>query len=192
MILTRDAILAEWEAGHLAFSPDIERRQVSLSSIDLRLGTIFTRLLPRSGTVIQPARRFDPTGLVETEDLSEVVVLGRRPTFRLEPGQFWLGFTHEEIAIPGHLVGNVQGRSSLARAGLAIHVTAPHIHPGFTGQITLELFNHGPWELELYPAEDLVCQLILFRAEPPVSDEVADALSTYRGQRVPFPPRTEG
>jgi len=29
-----------------------------------------------------------------------------------------------------------------------------HIHPAWSGQITLELYNRGPWPLELVPGED--------------------------------------
>ena len=78
---------------------------------------------------------------------------------------------------------------SLARAGLAVHITAPHIHPGFSGRITLELYNHGPWTLEFVPGEDLVCQLILYKVTSPVDKPATEALSTYARQKTPFPRR---
>lgn len=118
--------------------------------------------------------------------------LGRPLTFKLGPGEFRLAFTLEKIAVPPDLVANVQGKSSLARAGLAVHLTAPHIHPAWSGQITLELYNHGPWELEFVPGEDLICQVVFYRAKKPVPRRIADALSTYVGQPTPFPPRRKG
>jgi deoxycytidine triphosphate deaminase len=30
---------------------------------------------------------------------------------------------------------------------LTAHITAPIIHAGFSGKITLEIVNHGPFEL---------------------------------------------
>jgi dCTP deaminase len=127
--------------------------------------------------------------LVETQDFSQIPVLGSPPTFKLPSREFRLAFTLEEVSLPPGLAANVQGKSSLARAGLAIHITAPHVHPGWAGNITLELYNHGPWELELVPGEDLVCQLILFKVTSPVPKAAVDALSTYVRQTTPFPKR---
>lgn len=189
MILSHRDLLKAWRSGRIRFGPDIAESQVGLSSIDLRLGGVITRLLDSRGIVVQPARGFDPTNLVETQDFSGIKVLGGTPQFRLEPREFRLAMTHEEITLPRDLAANVQGKSSLARAGLAVHITAPHIHPAWSGRITLELYNHGPWPLELYPCEDLVCQLILYKVSSPVPQRVADALSTYVRQRTPFPKR---
>ena len=189
MILSHRDLLAAWRKRRIRFNPDITEQQIGLSSIDLRLGTVITRLKPGQGIVVQPARGFDPTDLVETTDFSTVAILGTTPTFRLPPGEFRLALTHEEVALPPNLAANVQGRSSLARAGLAVHITAPHIHPAWSGRITLELYNHGPWPLELMPGEDVVCQLILYRVTSPVPKAVADALSTYVRQGTPFPRR---
>ncbi|MBI4306975.1 MAG: dCTP deaminase, partial [Chloroflexi bacterium] len=41
------------------------------------------------------------------------------------------------------------GKSGLARLGLSVHFTAPKIDPGFSGRIRLEMFNSGPFVLEL-------------------------------------------
>lgn len=163
-----------------------------LSSIDLRLGNVFARLKPREGLIVQPARGFDPTDHIEIERPTEGGFLTGGPVFRLPPGQFRLAFTLESVTLPPGLAANVQGKSSLARSGLAVHITAPHIHPGWSGNITLELYNHGPWTLELVPGEDLVCQLILYKVTSPVPKAVADALSTYVRQPTPFPRRQPG
>jgi len=189
LILSHKDLVKAWRTKRIRFTPNIDEGQIGLSSIDLRLGKVITRLRPSSGLIVQPARRFDPTGLVETQDFSTISVLGDNPTFRLGPQEFRLALTLEGITLPPDLAANVQGKSSLARAGLAVHITAPHIHPAWSGQITLELYNHGPWPLELVPGEDLVCQLILYRVTSAVPQRVADALSTYVRQTTPFPRR---
>lgn len=189
MILAYDDLIREWKRKRLRFSPDIGLNQIGLSSIDLRLGWAFTRLKTKPGVVIQPARGFDPTDLVEHQDFTHVEVLGSPPTFRLRPGEFRLALTLEEISVPNNLAANVQGKSSIARSGLAVHITAPHIHPAFTGRITLELYNHGPWELELFPGEDRICQVIYYRVTTPVPNRIAAALSSYMRQPTPFPVR---
>jgi dCTP deaminase len=86
-------------------------------------------------------------------------------SFVLPPGKFALGITHEWIELPrrSKIAARVEGRSTLARLGLAIHMTAPIIHAGFEGRIVLEMYNFGPYPLRLRPREFAVCQLIFER-----------------------------
>ena len=59
----------------------------------------------------------------------------------IRPREFLLGSTRETVHIPNDLLARVEGKSSWARRGLMVHVTAGFIDPGFRGQITLELYN---------------------------------------------------
>ena len=43
----------------------------------------------------------------------------------------------------------VEGKSSLSRIGLSVHITAPTIHSGFNGRIRLEIVNHGHLPIRL-------------------------------------------
>ena len=49
------------------------------------------------------------------------------------------------------MVGWLDGRSSLARLGLMIHMTSHRIDPGWNGNIVLEIFNAGNLTLVLTP-----------------------------------------
>ena len=53
--------------------------------------------------------------------------------------------------MPDNIVGWLDGRSSLARLGLMVHVTAHRIDPGWSGQIVLEFYNSGKLPLALRP-----------------------------------------
>lgn len=53
--------------------------------------------------------------------------------------------------MPANIVGWLDGRSSLARLGLMVHVTAHRIDPGWEGKIVLEFFNAGKLPLALRP-----------------------------------------
>ena len=64
-------------------------------------------------------------------------------------GQVIIGRTLEVFGLPEHLAGRIEGKSSLARLGLAVHITAPTIQAGFRGSLVLEMYNAGPWTLEL-------------------------------------------
>ena len=59
----------------------------------------------------------------------------------LDPNEFILGSTNEGMTIPTNIAARFEGKSSLGRIGLAAHVTAGFIDPGFSGDITLEIKN---------------------------------------------------
>jgi dCTP deaminase len=85
---------------------------------------------------------------------------------------FILGWTWEKIYIPhtSRLCARVEGKSSLGRMGLGVHVTAPTIHSGFGynkndpndhgAHLRLEIWNVGPLPIELIRGMR-ICQLIL-------------------------------
>ena len=72
----------------------------------------------------------------------------------IEPGGFALAQTLETVTMPNDLMGLVEGRSSLARVGLSVHLTAPKIDPGFGGMIALEIANAGPATVRLESQKD--------------------------------------
>ena len=72
-------------------------------------------------------------------------------SYVLYPGEFCLGCTAETIEIPKTLVGWLDGRSTLARFGLLVHVTAHRVDPGWNGKVVLEFYNAGAWPLRLQP-----------------------------------------
>jgi dCTP deaminase len=81
--------------------------------------------------------------------------------YTLVPAAFLLAWTRERIALPitSRLAARVEGKSSLARLGLGVHLTAPTIHAGFAGRIQLEIVNFGPHEIILNVGMP-ICQLI--------------------------------
>lgn len=72
-----------------------------------------------------------------------------------------MAWTKERVSLHLHakIAARVEGKSSLARLGIGVHVTAPTIHAGFKGQIRLEMINHGRIPLRLRPGMK-ICQLI--------------------------------
>ncbi len=84
----------------------------------------------------------------------------------LRPGEFALARTKETVGIPPHLVARVEGKSSWARRGLLVHITAGFIDPGFYGTITLELCNVSARPLEL-PIGCAIAQLSILELDTP-------------------------
>ncbi|ADK79293.1 dCTP deaminase [Sediminispirochaeta smaragdinae] len=73
----------------------------------------------------------------------------------LEPGRLYLGRTIEYTETH-HAVPMLEGRSSVGRLGLFIHVTAGFGDVGFRGYWTLEIFCVQP--IVIYPAVE-ICQI---------------------------------
>jgi hypothetical protein len=71
-----------------------------------------------------------------------------------------LGRTYEEFSIPTSCAGKIEGRSSFARMGLAVHCSADFINPGWRGHMPLQLINHGAHTIRLFPYIP-ICQLVL-------------------------------
>ncbi|MGB9024191.1 MAG: dCTP deaminase, partial [Candidatus Bathyarchaeia archaeon] len=69
----------------------------------------------------------------------------------IQPDDFAIAPLLERVRFPPDLMGRLDGRSSLGRLGIVVHVTAGGIDPGFSGQITCELSNLGKVPVRLYP-----------------------------------------
>jgi dCTP deaminase len=95
-----------------------------------------------------------------------------------------LAITRERVhlKIGARLAARIEGRSSLARIGLSVHLTAPTIHSGWNGPITLEMINYSPFTLKLIPNKTLLCQLIIERLE---SDPSGEIRTSFQGHTDP-------
>jgi dCTP deaminase len=73
----------------------------------------------------------------------------------LSPSQLYLGRTVERT-VTHNLVPQIEGRSSIGRLGLFVHVTAGFGDVGFAGYWTLEMFAVQP--VRIYPGVP-ICQI---------------------------------
>jgi dCTP deaminase len=186
LLLSKPDILAYLRDGRLRFDPPVTEDRVAQVSVDLKLGRKFT-------TFKQPPS-YLPCINVERSlwDSADLWEHREEDTFRLAPGGFVLAQTLEQVYIPPDLVGFVEGRSSWARLGVTIHVTAPKIDPGFNATITLEMANFGKIPVELRAGVDQPAQLMFFKLSTPVPEEDLYGVSerdTFQGQTEPIPRR---
>ncbi len=84
----------------------------------------------------------------------------------LSPNQVYLGRTVEHTETH-NLVPMIEGRSSLGRLGLFVHVTAGSGDVGFKGYWTLEMFAIQP--IRIYPGIQ-ICQIIYHTLEGSVCE----------------------
>ena len=190
MILSKGEIMRAIEQGSIGIAPAPEGRQYSASSLDLRLGDKFFRWSQERMDSMTRAgldNTVDPSQMSYTT-LAELFLVpagvDREGCYVIRSWDFVLGITHEWVTLPleSGIAARVEGRSSLARMGLAVHLTAPTIHAGWDGKITLEMVNLGDWPLKLRPRELRICQLIFERVGEP--DDSAEP-SHFQGQQSP-------
>jgi dCTP deaminase len=164
MILCDAEIRAALRNGQIIIDPQPPDGYITTSAIDLRLGgREFRRWKVPGGA----GARFDiePSAPGDYHDLAqryqEDVTWESDGSILLPPGDFILAQTEERVVLrpESRVAARVEGRSRLARFGLTIHLTAPTIHAGFRGRITLEITNQGPLTLRLRPGAR-ICQLI--------------------------------
>ena len=106
--------------------------------------------------------------------------------FIIHPNEFALATTAEYVKLPDDIVARVEGRSSIGRLGVTMHVTAGFIDPGFEGNITLEISNIGAMPVALYPGQR-VCQIVFETMTTPSELPYGhpDRNSKYMGQTKP-------
>ena len=141
-ILVDHEIKAEIESGKLIIDP-FDESLIQPNSYDVRLGDRFG-WHERSDEIIDP---------YEVETIQANVVHVQGDSILLHPGQFILGATFEKICLPRDIVGQLTGKSSLARLGVMVHVTAGFIDAGFShpaATITLEIVNVGNRPVRLH------------------------------------------
>lgn len=157
MILTDREIAAALKSRHLIIEPPPNAEAFSSTSIDLRLSETFAIWKKKAGMSITPGA--DNFKYSEFQDLQEK---HKVKSFSLKSQCFVLAWTEETVRIPvsSCLAARVEGKSSMARLGISVHVTAPTIHCGFEGSIQLEMYNFGPHEINL-TAGMRICQLII-------------------------------
>ncbi|EXJ24339.1 Deoxycytidine triphosphate deaminase [Alkalibacterium sp. AK22] len=149
MILSGQTIGDYHKDETLSITP-FDAHSLQPASVDLRLGEHFS-LIDELSTPMLSVKDPSPAYVEKTIKDGERVVI--------PPQSFLLATTKETIRLPKHLTAFVEGRSSIGRLGVFIQ-NAGWIDPGFSGEITLELFNANrvPVELEVGMR---VCQLVI-------------------------------
>lgn len=152
MLADRDIRLLR-SHGDIDISP-FDEAALQPASYDLTLDRHF--LLPNPTVTEIDMAQVTPGHMVPESVSNEGIVL--------EPGDFILGSTRERVKIGGRYLGRVEGKSSIGRLGVLVHVTAGFIDPGFEGKVTLEIVNVAPWEITLYPGQR-IAQIAFSRME---------------------------
>ncbi len=129
MILTGNAIYVAWSENKITIEP-FNELQVNPNSYDFRLGNSIKTYM---NYVLDPKVKNE---VIETIIPSKGLVL--------QPGRIYLGHTSEKMG-SDHYVPIIRAKSSIARLGLFIHITADLIDVG----------SHNQWTLQLNPVQPI-------------------------------------
>ncbi|HBV40394.1 MAG TPA: dCTP deaminase [Erwinia sp.] len=147
-----DRDIEAWlDNGQLDISPRPPVERINGATVDVRLGNQFRTFRGHTAAFIDLSGPKDEVSAALDRVMSDEIVLPEGEAFFLHPGELALAVTLESVTIPDNLVGWLDGRSSLARLGLMVHVTAHRIDPGWQGRIVLEFYNSGKLPLALRP-----------------------------------------
>lgn len=139
------------DEGKIAINPPPADSMISGVTVDIRLGNKFRVFQDHQAPYIDLSGTKESMQKALNSVMSDEIVLPENEAFFLHPGELALAVTYESVTLPANIVGWLDGRSSLARLGLMVHVTAHRIDPGWSGNIVLEFFNGGKLPLALRP-----------------------------------------
>ena len=140
MILSGQEIKKQIENKRILIEP-FDERFINPNSYNLRL---HNELLVYTDDVLDMKKKLNTETIIIPED-----------GLVLEPGRLYLGRTYERTSTDKY-VPMLEGRSSVGRLGLYIHVTAGFGDVGFSGYWTLEIQCIQP--VRIYPMVE-ICQI---------------------------------
>lgn len=142
-MLSGEEILREIEEGNIIIKP-FDKKQINPNSYNLKLGK---ELVVYKEDVLDSKK----------QNATETIIIPEEGLV-LEPNKLYLGKTVEHTETDKY-VPMLNGRSSIGRLGITIHVTAAFGDVGFKGTWTLEIFTLKP--VRIYPNME-ICQICYY------------------------------
>ena len=153
-VLAKPEIMKMVDKGKIRISP-FDPDMVDAASVDFRLGNKFR-------TFRGQKKAYDLSEEIDPDSIGKLTEIMDGKHYLLKPGELILGITKERLRLPDNICGRFEGRSSLARIGLMVHITSGLIHPGSSGNQVLEIINLSNVPIKLYPGIR-ICQIIFQR-----------------------------
>ncbi|VEB25159.1 dCTP deaminase [Avibacterium volantium] len=139
------------DEGIISLTPRPDNDKINGATVDVRLGNSFRVFREHTAPYIDLSGPKEEVSAQLEAVMSDEILIDDGEAFFLHPGELALATTFEAVSLPANIIGWLDGRSSLARLGLMVHVTAHRIDPGWNGRIVLEFYNSGKLPLALRP-----------------------------------------
>jgi len=154
MVLSDRDIKKYIKEGKIKIKPKPNfKEQLGPCSLDLHLGNIFKVFKTSEYPYLDQKRK------INFEEIMEEIKIENEGPFILQPKSFVLTTTKEEFSLSNDLMARLDGRSTLARLGVIVHLTAARFDPGWKGKATIELGNLGIMPVVLYAGVTKICAL---------------------------------
>lgn len=124
--------------GEFKIEP-FEPKLVRTIYIDLQLGNKFTTMMNAGTTYIDPAAGQQEEFITKQKFAS--VEISDGGSFVVAPGEYVIGVSKEKVTLSAKCFGTLFGRGSLGRIGLQVFCSGGFVDPGFSGNLTLEIYN---------------------------------------------------
>lgn len=176
MILSDRDIKKSIKTGEIEVAP-FDEKYLQPASVDLHLDKEFLVFDNYKNYVIDPKKPLD-------EMMRKITITEKKP-FVLHPGEFALGMIYEKTGVSANYVGRLEGKSSVGRMGVLIHITAGFLDPGNSLKMTLEFHNVANLPVLLYykmPIAQIAFEKISSPCLKPYSKELG---SKYCGDTSP-------
>ena len=182
MVLSDRSIREALDSRHIVVDP-LGEGCIQPASVDIRIDRhIRVFLNPDEYSVVDVRTNLD--GITRPDEIPDPA------PYVLEPGEFILANTIENVELPDDVVARLEGKSSLGRLGLMVHATAGYIDPGFKGQLTLEISNVARARISIFYGMK-IGQISFLRLSTPAENPYGSGGlgSKYQGQLGPTPSR---
>lgn len=176
MIFSDKTIKEYIQQGKILILPEFDFTNIRPVGIRLHLGKEL--LIPAENQIIDLEGKYE----IRHKKISLT-----EKGYTLKPGDFVLGTTLEKFQVQRDIVCHIDGRSTIARLGLAIHCTSSIADGNFDEPrtVVLEIKNNGPHALILKP-KIAVAMLTFTKLTSPIEQ---NSQNQYRGQDGVRPPK---
>lgn len=159
MFLSHQDIKSCIKNGSIKIGPNFNNKNIRPAGVRVHLGKKI--LIPESGQTIN---------LTEEIDLKYKTVNISNTEFHLKPGDFVLGSTFETFKTAPTILTILDGRSTIARLGLTVHITASIIDGTFEipHAAILEIKNVGNFTIRL-KFMDPIAMMLFTELKSPVT-----------------------
>jgi len=146
------------------------------TTVDLRLGAVFR---PNGGSRLMRDVRITPPieKVMDVEDQPDGV-------YAIQPGEYLLFQTIEQVNLPHDLFAYIRPRTSLIRCGIPLETA--FISPNYQGRLTVGMKHQGHHPVEIQMGFRILCIAFL-----PIDGQAVPYRGVWQGDRVSTDGRAE-
>ncbi len=177
----RKGMITPFESGqvstrsnHLGIARKVISYGVSSYGYDMRVGNYFMLFTNMYPGVIDPKNFDDNVQFIDKDadaSLDNSIII--------PPNSFALARSVEYFKMPRDIMTICIGKSTYARCGIVVNVTA--FEPEWEGNVTIEISNTTPLPAKIYAYEG-IAQVIFFKADKTCKTSYADKKGKYQKQ----------